>query len=370
MYQGALHTSDVVQLSHANTQPLQPVQTEIRNGGRPGYDSFLTLDAQNVVVTAAFPLGEMRHSFTTDGHYPERIALRAYEHSGLKTTATIRPTFSPYAKAALTPLDVPIGTVDTVTGDMTEEFTPFDVRTMGLYLPPPSRRFQQPSPSEVSASLSPSFARPWLQNHSPTSPFDRALVVTVQDTFPQVDGKVEVTVTNNSLDEYYVGALSAMVSVGWEITPGSYDYNLAPGRSAQFEFTATRENEELEEWGILAQTEVNGRTVYDTRSTTPYPIEVTSERRGNEYLVTIRNRGGLPARGNAHLLSSFDIEDNRYRSPITPGSTEFTIPPYQDKRILYTRDTEDLPDWMTAKIFANGTLVYHDVSLIDTTPSN
>lgn len=369
-YAGRLRNSNITRLSHAYTQPLVATQTTLHEGDEPSLDSYLEIDAPNLVVTGLHPVIPTERSFTTEPSAPETIALRLYETTGLETDATIQTAFAPYGFAQLTPFDTISGAISTVTNNIQTRFTPFDIQTLGFYLPPNRNRRSMPSKVDLTSGPSHVFARPWQANHMPTSLLDRALTLRIQETLPAIDGRVEVVVSNNSLDQYFDGNVTVRVAAGWTVTPRSNNYSLAPQEYETLAFTATRENNELSDWGMVAQTAVGDRITFDARSTDDYPIEVFSERQDNEYLVTIRNRGGLPVLGDARLLSSFDVLPEGYRSPFTPEHDIFTIEPYRDKRILFTRNSDQLPDWITAKIFANGTLIYHDVRLDESTHAN
>jgi hypothetical protein len=178
---------------------------------------------------------------------------------------------------------------------------------------------------------------------------------------PTPSGPVRITISNNSPRVSVRGQLTAVVARGWSVSPSTLRYNLAPNTFAVLDVTVSRENLELMNWGMLAQIEHGDTTLYDVPTKFDYPVKINSDQLKNEYMVIIRNRGGLPLIGTAELFTDFDTAGED--TPITPISASFHIQPYQDKRIVYRNNGPIPPSWMFAKVSANNQTFYHEFDL-------
>lgn len=361
-FSGGLRDSQVSHQNHAYSTPLISAQTTLHPGSTPSTASAVSTDAENFIMTSLKPMRAPDAFMGEDAPFPEALILRGYETAGVRSKVRLTPGFTVYASTNVTPLEAATTSIETVQDDIQFDLEPYDIKSIALYVPP-IRGVQPAAPRTVDAPL---FSRGWTFNEGPIPLNDQRLVIRIHDPLPTPDGSVTVTVGNNSLSESVSGDLTATVSKGWAVVPDTHTYRLSPGASAQFEMNVTRQSGNSSEWGLLAQTEHEGRVIYDTRATFTAPVEVGSARKNNEYLITIKNPGGLPLIGRATIVSNFDLSVDSALIPITPLTSEFHIAPYEEKRILYTRHIADEPRWLHAKITVNGQTIYHNVTLDST----
>lgn len=364
-FTGRLRDSEIDHHSHSKLRPMISVQTDLHLGSVPPSASAVMLSPDDFIVTSLKPKRAPEAMMGEEARSLDALVLRGYETSGEASTVEVYLAFNAYGVATVDPLERERSEIKTVSGTIPLEIEPFDIHTTALYVTPLRHAAQDNAKTE---STSPISSRGWTQNAGPVPFNEQKLVVRIADTLPTPDGKVEVTISNNSLSESYSGELIATVSENWTVLPDTSQYSLSPGAQTVVALNVSQESGTDSEWGMLVQTEQNGRVIYDTQSTKPFAFTATSARKNNEYLLTIKNPHGIPLLGRATLVSNHDLVQSPGPIAVTPLESNFHIPPYREKRILYTQNIDEDPEWLTVRISANDTTLYHPMALIEDTP--
>ena len=363
-YAGTPRTSDVTQQSHAYSRPLQAAQTDIHLATQPASESYIQTSADNFILTSIAPKVPEETLFSYAQPFLDALILRGYESKGYSDSIELNSTTTFYGMAEVSPLNLEITPIRTLSDKVNVELSPYEVKSLALYPTPGKRMEVPPVLSPESTQTRPAFTRSWNHNSGLNSSDQQALTLRIQDPIPTPAGRVDIHIANNSLHETFSGELTTTVSTGWKVSPETQPYTLAPNTNTILTVTVTQQNRELMKWGILAQVEQHGQPIMDVATNYPYSFEVDAENRDKQYLITIRNQGGLPLIGSAELITQLDTQALMESPTVTPAIGDFQIPPYQEKRILFTNTDHKIPQWVYAKVSANNQYQYIPIPLV------
>ena len=352
-YSGVVPTNQIGHIAQRYATPLIGHQTSIHPGTQPSVLSFLDTASDHFLVTSIHPKVPHGSLISDEDSTLEAVIVRGYETLGRAGDVDLNFLPTTYGVAKLNPLDVEQGPVRTLSGDITFDVKPNGIGSFALYTAPSGRRSADPD----AATRAPVASRSWTQNAGPASGTEQSITVRVNEPLPMPSGPVQITIANNSPDNRASGQLTAVVAQGWTVSPSTQRYSIAPNGFGVFKVTVSRDNPELMHLGVLAQADFEGTTYFDVATIGDYPVEIESAQQKNEYMITIRNKGGLPIIGTAELFTSFDTVPGD--TSFTPRNPDIHLQPYQEKRVVFTNTRLEAPGWMVAKVSVNNKTYYH-----------
>jgi hypothetical protein len=350
--------------------PLLPLPTEPHEGVLPPRLSLLTVEPENVLLSAFKPRGNPLASGQPGETDPATggVVFRLYESQGRPATAVCR-LYGGLAEAEATDLlEQRSGAVPTAEGDgIRVELGAADIVTVAARpLPGATRR---PEGEPVREPAQPVFTRYWLHNTGPAPVGNLPTSVHLTASGDAGD-RWRITVAASARPAH--GTVELDVPPGLTAHPdGPLDYDLAPGEYGEFGLTVGADGAAAPGTYYVAARirDELGQTLEDV-----LPFTVGADDSGLEAHLTYRQPGELvvrlinhdrsAARGEAQLLSPYGT----WGSPgddvaVTPRTRGFDIPPGATVELPYTVAGTPQPGaryWALAKISSFGRVQYTD----------
>jgi alpha-mannosidase len=248
---GDWREADTVKVGENFNNPLIAVQTGVHEGNLPGEKSFLTVDKENIAVSALKLGGDPQANFRSIYKETQRpLFVRFYETEGIKTS----PMFTFFQS------NLQVGKVGLLEEPPTDTFTSkgngFGTEINGFsidtfFVRPINFAVQsavKKEIGEVKEIVQPVFSRYWLHNSGAAPIGNDAVKVSLRrveqqdelSTFAYDDKynqggtttvAVRVQVVNNYQDRNYAGTVKLEAPDDWRIVPNELQFDIAPNGS-------------------------------------------------------------------------------------------------------------------------------------------
>jgi alpha-mannosidase len=404
--------ADTVKVGYDFNNPLIAVQTDIHDGNLPNEKSFLeTKSLKENVVLSALKIGENPQATFKSLSRSNRtsIIMRLYESEGLKTGATLNPTFfknKPYLdvidvleKSNLTEdkiLENPFRKVRN-TGTEMQFITSLDSFGIETYRFNTSRILQnlniegEVDPNYDSTQLGttkepiqPVFSRYWQHNMGAAPIGNDAVKVSLrpveqmgnlssfawEDPYNQggiTTNAVRVQVVNNYQDRKISGEITLEVPEDWRVVPEKIAYEIEPNGSFVKDVVVmafpVKKNLEFERASglVKARIEHDGQIFQDVLQVgKPYKLDWRTEQTVNGVEVFVKNPYRQTIEGAVALITPPETWAGGIYSnePQFQREQGFSVTP--NSEILLKFETGVLPEgsWKIARIAYNGNVDY------------
>lgn len=326
-FRGDWRQAKIVNRAHDYNHPLLPVVMEPHPGSLPARLSFFEVRPNSVVLTALKPLGNpLAHQGGQDLDPGKGFAARVYEAEGRAGRATISSNWD-LQSAFLTNL-MEEERFPTEFGDrsLNLDLTGYQVATVGA-VPRADRHGEAAQLGPTMEACQPVFAPYWLHNKGAAPLGYQPLTVKLRPPQFGADGIVtlEATVASEATDQAAVGTLRVVAPDGWGAEPASRPYRLAPGAHLVSEINLKPEPGTAPgRYFVAVQIEDAGGQIHEDVASIDYQspvgqpggeLEIELLTKGISLVpgtegrieLRVRNRAHSAIRGEAQLLSPFDI---------------------------------------------------------------
>ncbi|MDQ3043226.1 MAG: hypothetical protein M3R11_12760, partial [Acidobacteriota bacterium] len=247
---GNWRAADTVKVGEDFNNPLIAVQTDVHDGDLPGEKSFLSVDKENVVVSALKLGGNPQANFRAIYKENERpLLVRFYESEGTKTNPMFTLGQNGWEFGQVGLLE---GTADTLGSSGNRfgtEIKGFSIETFSLK--PTKLEDRETERQTIGATkeiVQPVFSRYWLHNSGAAPIGNDAVKVSLRrveqtgelssfaydDKYNQggtTTVAVRVQVVNNYQDRNYKGEVILDVPEDWRVVPDKLSFDIAPNGS-------------------------------------------------------------------------------------------------------------------------------------------
>ena len=326
-FRGDWREAKIVNRAHDYNHPLLPVLLEPHSGSLPSRLSFFEVTPDSVVLTALKPLGNPLAHQAGDSLDPqEGIAARVYETEGRAGRASINSHWNLQSAFVTNLMEEERFPTDVGGRALTLDLTGYQVATVGA-VPQADGSGEAAQLGPTREACQPVFAPYWLHNKGAAPLGNQPLTVKVRTPEIGADGLITLTATvaSEATDQTVAGTLRVVSPEGWAAEPASRPYRLAPGAHLISEINLKPGPEAPPgRYFVAAQIEDPAGQIHEDVATIDYQSPVGQP--GGELeieLITkaislvpgaasrielrVRNRAASPIRGEAQLLSSFDI---------------------------------------------------------------
>jgi alpha-mannosidase len=377
-HQGDWRKAGMYRRGFEYNNPLIARQLGIHSGTLPVSGmSFLTVEPDNIVVTAMKPRGNPTASLQYTNTNPAKsVTLRLYEATGMGANVKIR-FFTGIKDAVSTNLleESNSGSAKIESGVLKDAVTPFSIRT---YAFTPQNLPKDGKPANLGPETEPYhpiYTRFWMHNDGAAPfgfmPVSLGIRGNIQTDIQIKQGGVtinefEVFVTNDYTDRTVKGTINIDVPFDWNVIPGSIDYEVKPGGKFSKKVVLAFLGEGRD--GIIkAHTMIDGYTIQDVLEVGSHTLEVSAERNGDTYLVKVKNPNNQSIEGELYLVTPQETWGERLTGEfalgsITPRVQGFSAPARGESSFEFkmTTSRSDIPrtEWAVVKCAYNGKVIY------------
>lgn len=364
--------------------PLLAVALAQHGGALPAAMSFLTVEGDNLIVTAVKRHGNPAGAY--EGRAPVEdpgITVRLYEATG--SPASLRlGWFAPLGEAWQTNLleerERPLAPCGERGTCLCDDVGPFAIKTYNLRGGAPAVRGEACSLGRETEPVQPLHIRYWDHNLG-EAPLGNAPVSVVLEGAVKTGihirqggvtiNTLKVAVCNNYLDQRISGGVELVVPEGWKTVPGHVDYDLGANehvtQAVVLCFTSDRRS------GLVkARLAHRGQVYQDVIEVGEAPrIEWEVSRRGGRVEACLKNVGADAIAGGVVLIGPMETW-GRAAAPLalaesSPPVQGFALGPGEEATYRFDLwpllGQPKLPDcWTVVKIFYHGHVDYKCVS--------
>ncbi len=385
---GSWREANTVRAGEDFNNPLIAVQTDVHDGDLPGEKSFLSVDKENVVVSALKLGGNPQANFRSSYKANERpLFVRFYETQGKKTNPMFALGQSGWEFGQVGLLEGNAAdTLSSGSNGFGTEIKGFAIETFSLK--PTKFEVQKTNGQTLGATkeiVQPVFSRYWLHNGGAAPIGNDAVKVSLRpveqmgelSTFAYDDKynqggtttvAVRVQVVNNYQDRNYKGEVILDAPEDWRVVPDKLSFDIAPNGSFAKDVVIVgfpvKKGLEFERASglIKARIEHEGQIFQDVLNLGKrFNLEWTIEKADDDNVtVKIKNPHRQTIEGAVALITPLETwTGGSYSSePNFPRELAFAAPP--DSEIALKFKTGNLPagTWAIARIAYNGTVDY------------
>ena len=337
-FKGDWRAAKVVNRAHDYNHSLLPLVMESHSGSLPSRLSFFEVTPDSVVLTALKPLGNpLAHQGGESLNPRDGIAARVYEANGGVGRATINSHWNFESAFSTNLMEEERNPTESGDRSLALDLTGYQVATVGA-VPQAEESGAETQLGPIREPCQPIFAPYWLHNKGAAPLGNQPLTVKVRPPVVGVDGVIELTATvaSESTVRTLAGTLLAVAPEGWTAEPASRPYRLAPGAHLMSQINVKPAPEAAPGRYFVAvqiedaagQTHEDVATIDFQGSADEAPggeLEIELVTKGIRLVggeksridLRVRNRAASAIRGEAQLLSPFDIWS--MMSPWTQG---------------------------------------------------
>ncbi|MBA3691851.1 MAG: hypothetical protein H0W77_00100 [Acidobacteria bacterium] len=385
---GSWREANTVKVGEDFNNSLIAVQTDVHDGDLPSEKSFLSVDKENVVVSALKLGGNPQANFRSSYKANERpLFVRFYETQGRKTNPlfTLGQSGWEFGQVGLLEGNA-VDTLGSGGNGFGTEIKGFAIETFNLK--PTKFEVQETNGQMLGATkeiVQPVFSRYWLHNSGAASIGNDAVKVSLRpveqtgelSTFAYDDKynqggtttvAVRVQVVNNYQDRNYKGEVVLEVSEDWRVVPDKLSFDIAPNGSFVKEviivgFPVKKGLEFERASGLIkARIDHEGQTFQDVLNLgKPFNLEWTTEQTADGGItVKIKNPHRQTIEGAVALITPLEAwAGGSYSSePNFPRELAFTVAPNSEIALVFETGNFPVGTWAIARIAYNGTVNY------------
>lgn len=365
-FAGTWRDAGVVRAAHAWNEPLVAALTATHLGVIPREQSFFAPEHLGFVVTAVKPARYAAAGMERRTPNPrESFVVRGYESLGSAWHAGMT-FFAPIAGAMRANLLDEKGDALVTEGNRIAHAIGADVIETMIIEPGPIGRGQNSgvsleSPSDPSGVV---LTRYWTQNRGAAPRYYQPLGVLLRGRLAEGDAAAEAVVTNNTSDETIAGTVEISASDEWSVSPARFDYALEPGEYHLEKIAVLRSAGRATSGGIAARAVYANQTYLDVLDIDTTPLSLTATRSGREIRIEVTNRSALAAEGYLEVVGppAYWTECAPVQFPtLASPRVAVNVPPFRDQETLFLLSSAEADGPFTAKLAANGHVVYADV---------
>jgi alpha-mannosidase len=382
-HQGSWREADTVKVGEDFNNPLIAVQTDVHDGELPGEKSFLSVDKENVVVSALKLGGNPQANFRSIYKENERpLFVRFYETQGQKTNPmfTLGQSGWEFGQVGLLEGNA-ADTLRSSGNGFGTAIKSFSIETFSLK--PTKFETQETSRQTLGTTkeiVQPVSSRYWLHNSGAAPIGNDAVKVTLRP-FEQMgelscfayDDKynlggtttvaVRVQVVNNYQDRNYKGEVRLEVPEDWRVVPEKLSFDIAPNGSFVKDaivvaFPVKRGLEFDRASGLVkARIEHEGQTFQDVLQIgKPFKLDWTTEKTVDGVSVKIKNPNRQTIEGAIALIAPPELW--AFGKSTFPREQGFSIVPNAEFVLKFETDKLSEGAWKIARIVYNGNVDY------------
>jgi alpha-mannosidase len=315
--EGDWRTAGFVHAGHEYNHPVLARETTTHPGEPVPDTGLVTIEPDNVLLTALKPTGNPLAKAQPDNTDPaDGITVRVYESAGRPTTARVTLAGG-VADTHVTDILETDGGAPVQDGRI--ELGATGVATLRLRPARPGERASEPARlGPIAEPAQPVYTRYWLHNKGPAPIGNLPTAIHVSPQRLTGTGSVNVTVATSG--QAATGRIELTVPNQLTVTTPTLDYNLAPGEFTEFEITVDTEGTPHGTYFIAARiTDDLGQTLQDVvavevgdpAGTESLDVAIVSEPlrlmpgEAGEIVAEIRNDANSTITGEAQLTSPF-----------------------------------------------------------------
>ena len=361
-FSGSWRSAGVPRAARDHHQALVATISDLHSGRQPNTQSFLTLDGDDLILSAVKPAGYQYASLSnTPRDARNGVVLRVFEPFGRSAQATLR-FFLPLRGAAAADLfEEPGASLSPTGNELSLKTGPFRIAALWIL---PTARFPHGEKRALAPAASPYgpiHTRYWQHNPGAAPLAFQPIGVLLDGTFGEGDAPVEVTVVNNRVDTSVEGLVTVQAAEGWSFGPPRFYYALGPGEVMHQPISVVRTGGDPATAGMVASTPYAGQTYRDVIETAETPLSLSVTWTGAQVKVSVQNRSGIAAEGIADLIVPTGYWPELEGFPevtVMPRRAAVSIPPYKSQDILFRFSDPDVRPWAVVKLAANGHVLY------------
>ncbi|MCH7959757.1 MAG: hypothetical protein IID08_06485 [Candidatus Hydrogenedentes bacterium] len=365
-FEGTWRQAGVPRVAESLNRSFTTVQTDLHLGQLARTFGFMTVSPPEWIVTRLAPSAVGLAGLRTKAVSPfEGILIRGYASSGGSLAGTVYFAAGIASAARTNLFGRPDATIIPDGNRIAFHASGFDITTLWIQ---PGRGLPR-GPSEVLVSdrdlYGPAFTRYWRHNIGAAPMGNQPITVAIEGGSDSETQQVKVRVANNTRDEVAEGTVVLTAPPGWSLSPEEFAYNLNPGEQLERDALILRPEGDETGGGIVARTRFADRTYQDLWPPGRDEVEFSATWKRNEVLVTIRNRGAIPAEGFVDLVVSVAHWPELRpfaEALVTPRRATVYVPPFKEERILFRVSEGPLDFSLAAKLAVNGNVQYTRVS--------
>jgi len=359
--------------------PFSARQLTMHEGKLPAAGmAFLSVEPENLVVTAVKPAGNPTAGFSSEPADAARgLTVRLYEAEGKPAAGTVNLAGGIAEAWSANLLEEKAGKLPLKDGVLRTDVGPFSIET--YVVKPASKKPAAAAPGLPEAEpAQPVFARFWMHNAGAAPIGNLPVSVVIQGNVKTgihieqggvTINEVFVTVTNDYTDKAVSGAAVVEVPDDWRALPDRFEYSIEPGghqtRKIVICFMGNGRA------GLIkARVEHGGQTIEDVIEIGSFRLPFDVVRNGDMVTAKIGNphpqtiNGVLSAIGPVETWGR-DLAGGFGVSLVSPRLQRISLQPGEEKtfefRITPEVDGVKPATWLTLKLAYNGRVEYKPV---------
>ncbi|MBA3335054.1 MAG: hypothetical protein H0T08_05520 [Acidobacteria bacterium] len=384
---GSWRKADTVKVGEDFNNPLIAVQTGVHDGDLPGEKSFLSVDNENVIVSALKLGGNPQANFRSVYKENERaLFVRFYETEGIKTNHKFMLGQSGWEFGQVGLLEGDADTLGSNGNTFGTEIKGFSIETFSLK---PKKIQLQETVGQMDGAtkeiVQPVFSRYWLHNSGAAPIGNDAVKISLRpveqmgelSTFSYDDKYnqggtttvvVRVQVVNNYQDRNYKGEVVLEVPEDWRVVPDKLSFDIAPNGSFVKDvvvvgFPVKKDLQFERASGLIkARIEHEGQTFQDVLQIgKPFNLEWTTEKtRTGSVTIKIKNTHRQTIEGAVALVTPPEAWAGGTYSdePKFPRERGFAVAPTSEITLKFETGNLTAGSWTIARIAYNGNVEY------------
>lgn len=378
-HSGDWRTARTYRAGYEFNNPLVARQTDMHGGELPAAGmAFLTVEPENLVVTAVKPAGNPTAAFSSKpADASQGLTVRLYEAEGSPVNGTIKLSGGireAWSANLLEEKQKPLG----LSGDaLPIDVGAFSIETYGI-VPDWKKPVAKAAGMKEAEPAQPVFARYWTHNAGAAPIGYTAVSVVIQGDvktrIPISQGgvtinEVFVTVTNDYTDREVGGTARILVPDDWRALPDSFEYKIEPGgQQAQKVIICFLGSGRA--GMIKAQVEHEGQTIEDVMEVGTSKLSMDVAREGDIVRVRVSNPNAQRVNGVISLIGPIETWGRGLAGGfgvalVAPRAAAMALDPSEERTYEFriTPEVEGVAPafWLTAKLAYNGRVEYQPV---------
>ncbi len=361
----------VVQVGHEVNNPLRAAQVQVDRGVMPSSFGLLSTDASNLVLAALKPVGNplAEHKSAERSEPGNGVLLRFYEAEGKDTEAAV--TFPAAVEAAwLTDLmEKKTGEVEVVAAgwgrkpEICFRAPACGIVSVAARLAPLAEGGPANRLGPTAEPRAPLHSRYWDHNLGAAPLGNQLMTLWLRGPVPVGQNtRFSLGLTNDATDREIAGTMSMIAPEDWTMIPRQVPYRIPPNSPTVYEVMVVVPPD-ARPCFIRAVAEQGEQMIQDVIPVGDVaPIEISLEREGGRFLVTLKNPNGDYVEGQVTLITPLEswgrVVDGYALSSITPRLHAFRIDAEETQVFSFEARGHVGGVWAIAKVAWYGNVHY------------
>jgi alpha-mannosidase len=386
-HEGDWREADTVKMGENFNNPLIAKQTSIHEGNLPKEKSFLSVNQENISVSAFKVGGNPQANFKKASDRKNRsLYLRFYETEGRKVNPMFTLGQNGWEFGVVGLLEnFPADTLEVNGNGVGTEIDGYSIDA--FYLKPTQFEAKENNSAQIGAvkeDVQPVFSRYWMHNMGAAPIGNDAVKVSLRrveqmndlssfawdDPYNQggwTTVAVRVQVVNNYQDRNYKGEVALEVPEDWRVVPDKISFDIEPRGSMSRDVVLlafpVKKNLEFERASglVKAHIEHEGQTFQDVLQIgKTFHLEWETQKTANGVAVRVKNPHRQQIEGSMALIKPLETWVGGAYSfePAAPREIGFAVPPRGEINFYLPANDEPDGTWAIARIAYNGNVEY------------